>query len=229
MSAKLQEILDEISKDTLSQEELLKLKHAIENKVSQEKSNQVNLKELNHRIKNNLQLFHSMLQAEVMRTHEIKTKQTLLRISNQIAGASKVNEALYEYEENTAVSTIDFLEKIQEDFKVIYYNSLNIDFKNNIPPDLMIKQNFLIQLGMLTNELLGISFKIIESEPKEIFITYEMASQDELVIKFSNPLVLAEFHKPNNESFKKFRLQVTNLNGKVVGTTDQLLVTTVWF
>lgn len=150
------------------------------------KDKEVLLKEVYHRVKNNFQLIVSILVLEKNKYETNKEKENFSLLINRIKSMSTVHQSLYDLDTISQINSHEYISKIVQDVKKIYFTK-DVQIIENIEL-LDVQIEHAIPLGIIINEVLTNAIKHNLEDNKKLIITINFKSIDEnieLIIKDS--------------------------------------------
>ncbi|MCH2234988.1 MAG: sensor histidine kinase [Crocinitomicaceae bacterium] len=135
------------------------------NRVLEAKNNEnsVLLQEINHRVKNNLQIIVSLINLQMSKIHDSKTKMPLQEIQSKIESISLVHKNLYEKPSYSEIHLNEYLKGMIENFGDIY-GKQDFKYSLDIPDELRIDAEHAIPLGIILNEIITNFYKHCSSK-----------------------------------------------------------------
>ncbi len=115
------------------------------------------LSEVHHRVKNNLNVIASIVGLQANR-QEGTAHDALLSTKTRIESIAMVHQMLYQHDDFENIGVKDYLEALVKLLRSMYASEQNIDITIESKTDFMPLET-MIQLGMITNELLTNSIK----------------------------------------------------------------------
>jgi two-component sensor histidine kinase len=118
------------------------------------------LREIHHRVKNNMQIISSLLN---LQTHDVKDKKILALITesrNRINSMALVHEMLYATADFSTIKLKDYTEILCKSIYQSYRKpEMMVNFFVQIPINISLEVDTMIQLGMILNEIISNSLK----------------------------------------------------------------------
>lgn len=136
--------------------QVYKAKQKIE---SQNREKEILLKEIHHRVKNNLQIVMSLLRLQTYNLEEGKTKTILDESRNRIASMALTHEMLYKGDDLANIGYNVYIERLVESLdESLNFEQIPIEYDIKVP-EIKLKLDTAIPLGLLINEILTNTFK----------------------------------------------------------------------
>jgi PAS domain S-box-containing protein len=118
------------------------------------------IQEVHHRVKNNLQIISSLLNLQENQESAPEVAQQLQSSRTRIAAVALLHEILYRSESIEVINLAEFLnellQRLRESFGV---SAAKIQFRINVPKEIMLSQNQAGPLALIINELATNSLK----------------------------------------------------------------------
>jgi PAS domain S-box-containing protein len=123
------------------------------------KEKEVLLKEIHHRVKNNLQVISSLLNLQSNFIKDEKMTEIFKESRNRVRSMALVHEKLYQSKDLSRINVSEYLKDLTSFLFSSYRTEPNaIRLKLEIE-DIYLGVNFVINLGLITNELISNSLK----------------------------------------------------------------------
>ena len=116
------------------------------------------LKEVHHRVKNNLQIISSLIRLQSQYTSKDNYESRINDTENRIRSMALVHEKLYKSSDLSRLNAKSYIEDLAQNILDSIPNDKNINFKITIP-ELNLKIDTLIPLGLIINETVSNSIK----------------------------------------------------------------------
>jgi len=116
------------------------------------------LKEVHHRVKNNLQIISSLIRLQTQYTSAENYQSKINDTENRIRSMALVHEKLYKNEDISKLNAKAYIEELSENIYHSLKTKTEIKFIINIP-DINLKIDTLIPLGLIINEIVSNSIK----------------------------------------------------------------------
>jgi len=126
-----------------------------------QKSNQQKdmlLKEVHHRVKNNLNLTASMIGLQAM-GESTQIKEHLFKSKSRIEAIATIHEMLYQYNNFQEINLYDYIQKLENLLLRIYANKKIYTLLIDVPKDLTLPLDIMVQFGLMINEMLTNTIK----------------------------------------------------------------------
>lgn len=137
--------------------DILKLQEEL--KKSLEEKNLL-IKEIHHRVKNNFNIVVSLLNLQKNRVENEEVKKAIMVAQNRIFSMALIHEMLYQTNQFTQVSILNYVDKLIKYLQGLYTNEFQrVDFKVEIEKEIYLPMDVAIPLGMVINEILMNSLK----------------------------------------------------------------------
>lgn len=146
------------------------------------------LKEIHHRVKNNLQTVSSLLSLQSRNINDIKTKSLFKSSQNRVISMAMVHEMLYMREDLSKIEYRSYVKELSEYLiRSVKGAENNVSLDLNIP-NIKLKIDTAIPLGLLINEAITNSLKYGFTEDEEgiIYIGLEKANANEYVLNIGD-------------------------------------------
>jgi two-component sensor histidine kinase len=143
------------------------------------------LKEIHHRVKNNLQLINSILTLQMYYGQDDKLTTLLTGLQARIRTIALIHEKLYQTDNPSELNVCYFLKDLKSILIQVYdLNTDLITFNCDIE-EIVLETDIVLQLGLITNELITNSIKYAFPNGKgEILISFKnLGNKYELLIK----------------------------------------------
>ncbi len=131
------------------------------------RANKILTQELHHRVKNNMQLIVSMYRLKLSKYSNDKLLNTLQEIERSIQAISSLHEMLYTQQNWSATSTKLYFERLVEQFQNSYAHT---EIKIELTVTTNLKTEYLIDIGIIINELVTNAYKYAFSEHKGLIV-----------------------------------------------------------
>ncbi len=120
---------------------------------------EVLLREIHHRVKNNLQIISSLLDLQLNRTDDNKTREILIKSRNRVKSMSLIHEQLYGSENLSSIDFSEYIRSLTNDLLYSYKDdSLDISLVMDID-NIVFNIETAIPCGLIINELLSNALK----------------------------------------------------------------------
>lgn len=136
------------------------------------------LSEVHHRVKNNLAIIIGLIELQNAEVMDDETKSNLYETKNRIYSISGVHELLYQTDNFSDISFVQYINELVNRLQQTYDDSNNpVTIKKNIT-GLSVNINQAIPLGLLLNELITNSYKHAFNGAGNPEISLILAEQD---------------------------------------------------
>lgn len=155
---------------------------------SQNKEKEILLKEIHHRVKNNLQIVTSLLRLQTYQLPEGETKNVLDESRNRIASMALTHEMLYKGDDLANIGYDKYIKSLAERLEEsLNFERLKVIYDIQVP-ELKLKLDTAIPLGLLINEILTNSFKYGLNPDREttIYIHLSKPLKDNYILKIGD-------------------------------------------
>jgi len=140
------------------------------------------LREIHHRVKNNLQIISSVLSLQSRQITDTHIQQAINEGRNRVRSMALIHQNLYQKENLTGVSVVNYLKKlVSELFHTYNISSEEIDLKLDISP-LELDVDIMIPLGLIINELVSNSLKHAFTGVKNGVINISLKEENQVLI-----------------------------------------------
>jgi two-component sensor histidine kinase len=167
---------NEINKTISLQATKLQAQNAAIDKALQQKS--ILLKEVHHRVKNNLQIISSLLEMQASSVDDSNAKSALAESQSRVISMAIIHQKLYQDEILDSIDFRSFAETLYSQLKSMSGNRKQEVRLINDLPEINIKIDLIIPLGLILNELITNSLKYALSATSILSIHLNLVERD---------------------------------------------------
>ncbi|APJ03138.1 histidine kinase dimerization/phosphoacceptor domain -containing protein [Silvanigrella aquatica] len=145
------------------------------------KENETLLSEVHHRVKNNLAILCSFFDWKIRESHNQEVINEMREMKSRVTAISTLHEVLYQ---GGSFGTVNLARYLRSIFSAVYsivklQNSETIDFRLNVPGNIIISINDALPIGLITHEFITNSIKHAFLGVKEPILSFEWKYENE--------------------------------------------------